>query len=155
LRKIAAASLVAFTAAMSPVQAQAAEMKYPNWFAYQQAWGAYWDEQYGGGARPGEGGRRYFECDYTARVCVEGRATYLGGRMEAFVGVVLDGEDRKTVLKHVMCRHNFRQCEDYDTGIGMNGRAVTVPDMPSSCVEEMRKRGVRCKGYTFTLGVLG
>ena len=50
--------------------------------------------------------------------------------MQAFVGAVVDGDDRKTV----------------------DGESVTMPDMPSTCVEEMRKNGTKCKGYSFSLG---
>src|SRR6266540_7419387 len=43
-------------------------------------------------------------------------------------------------------------CADFDRGIDRNGKMVTMPDMPSSCVEEMRKSGIECEGYSSSLG---
>jgi hypothetical protein len=136
---------------MSAADTSASGMKYPNWFAYQLAWINYWDEHYGDG-HPSERARPYLDCSYTHRVCFDGHANYAGGRMQAFLGVIVDGEDRKKVLAHVQCRGNFESCENYDKGIDIKGRQVTMPDMPITCVEEMAKNGTECRGYSFSLG---
>jgi hypothetical protein len=132
--------------------ANAEPMKYPNWFDYQVAYEKHWAEQYGR-AQPSELPRPYFECNYTKRVCLDGTASYLGGRMQAFLGVVLDGDDRKTIIAHVECRGNFQYCDNYSTGVsGRFGDTVTMPDMPRECVEEMAKTGAECRGYSLSLG---
>jgi len=123
--------------------AAAAEMKYPNWFAYAQASRADWDARYGD-KHPAERSRPFFSCDYTPRTCLDGKISISAGDTY-FIGVVVDGTDRKAVLAHVACDWSPRRamsCADFDRGIDRNGKMVTMPDMPSSCVEEMRKSGV-------------
>jgi hypothetical protein len=156
---LATAAILALTATAVATE-PTTKMKYPNWFAYRIASGEYSDEH-----RSKEYAHErplpYFACDYTSRTCVDGKAFYSGTApwlrqtrpiMEGFIGVVVDGNDRKTILKHIICQGNFTRCEDYDNGINIKGQNVTVPDMPASCVEEMRKNGVRCKGYSSSLG---
>ena len=129
-----AATLIA---TLAPAKADG-PMKYPNWYAYKIASleKDYW------------GGLPYFQCNYTSRTCLSGKVSDYA-RYSIFVGVVL-AEDRRTVLKHIVCWENFRDCNDYDEGIeGFNNHPVraTVPDMPAYCVEAMRQRGERCRGY--------
>jgi hypothetical protein len=137
----AAAIAIALLLSADKAPAGQLEMKYPNWFAYQQAW-----------LNTRVGGDRYLRCDYTARLCLDGSMITGGGTM-VFVGVILDGNDRKTILRHIACYGDFDFCADFDRGIDPEGRVVTLPDMPIACVEEMRQNGVvstsgPCKGYT-------
>jgi hypothetical protein len=131
-----AAALIAI---LAPAKADS-PMKWPNWYAYQVA---SMEKDYGGGFP-------YFQCDYTSRICVSGKISDTRGML--FVGVIL-AEDRRTVLKHIVCWENLRDCNDYDEGIqGYNlhpefqSRAA-IADMPAYCVEAMRQRGERCRGY--------
>jgi hypothetical protein len=150
LKKTLLATAIA-VATITP--AAAAEMKYPNWFAYDQASRADWDARYGD-KYPGERSRPFFSCDYTPRTCLDGKISISAGDTY-FIGVVVDGTDRTTVLAHVACDWSPRRamsCADFDRGIDRNGKMVTMPDMPSSCVEEMRKSGIECEGYSSSLG---
>jgi len=121
------------------------EMKYPNWFAFEQA----------ALEHPGPmSGEPYFRCDYTTQKCLKGYA--LGGAgVDIFVGVVLDARDRKTVLGHYKCLDNFRWCNDYDRGVNWKGNVVLKPDMPRACAELMQATGMYdsrrepCKGFGF------
>jgi hypothetical protein len=124
------------------------KMKYPNWFAYQLAYRDYANthrDKFGPYSE-----EPYLACYYTERICFDGIAHYEAGSM-SFIGLVVDGDDRKTVLAHVDCGNSFQSCENYDTGT-VNGETVTMPAMPSWCVDEMRKNGTTCKGYSHSLG---
>jgi hypothetical protein len=73
-----------------------------------------------------------------------------------FAGVLLDGNDRKTELRHIKCYDNFQSCEDYDLGVDRQGRRIELPDMPLACVELMRTAGkidsgrAPCSGYSLS-----
>jgi hypothetical protein len=111
-------------------------MKFPNLYAYDYARIEYWG---GGWSVP------HFECDYTSRTCYRGIIWKGRGR---FAGVILDDRDRTTVLKHIACWQNFRDCNDYDNGIWSfnthRAERMTFPDIPASCVEAMHQRGEEC-----------
>jgi hypothetical protein len=145
---IALCACAAFIPAMA--NAEASAMKYPNWYLYVLAsneWAEHQPPHRGDGSW-----HPYLDCNYTNRTCLKGLAGYdADGVLVDVLGMVVDGEDRKTVLAHVECRPQYG-CANFDTGINQNGEEVTMPDVPSSCVEEMRKHGTKCKGYSLTLG---
>jgi hypothetical protein len=125
------ASLPAYAA-----QDQAAT-KYPNLFAYKFEWVRHL------------GGRPYFQCDFTSQICLDG-VGWNGTNI--FAGVILDAKDRKTVIRRIVCWEDFRDCNDYDAGVisynvPTRSNTMTVPDMPMWCVEAMRARGEKCRGY--------
>lgn len=134
--------------AVSSVSAQTG-MHYPNWFAFEQIAIHHADFP----VQP------FFECNFTKNICVKGHALSGPYGVDLFVGVVLDGIDRKTELKHLKCWANFKYCDDYDIGVGYDhgltprGRVITAPDMPAACVDLMRETGSwmrnsgPCKGY--------
>jgi hypothetical protein len=150
--KTVAAGMVSLAALMATNMSAHAERKYPNWFAYAQASRENWDARYGD-KLPAERGRPYFVCNYTTRTCLNGTSNYSAGHTH-FIGVVVDGTDRKTVLAHIACNLSLGRCENFDEGIDYYGKRVTLPDLPLSCVEEMRKSGAECDGYSSSLGVL-
>jgi hypothetical protein len=134
----------------TPVQAG---MKYPNWFAFEMILAEH---------GPGLHGQPYFQCDYAAQICLKGFAmtdSYYGG-VHDFTGVVLDGNDRTTELRHLRCMENFARCADYDIGLTVDGRPVPIPDMPAACVELFRTTGRYnsgdgpCKGYSIAFNYL-
>jgi hypothetical protein len=133
-----AATLIA---TLAPAKADS-QMKYPNWYAYHYAW-----------VERVLGGRPYFECDFTSQICVKGVLTSGGprGDLAIFAGVILDARDRSTVLKHIACWQTFQDCNDYGEGMWSyttpNSKKMTVADMPAYCVEAMRQRGEKCRGY--------
>jgi hypothetical protein len=132
---------------VTPVQAG---MKYPNWFAFEMVWAE--QKNIPPPYRP------YFQCHYTTQACLKGYAINdPWGGIGNFVGVLLDGNDRKTELRHLWCTNNFDRCADYDVGLTAFGKPISMPDMPLACVELLRTTGKfddrdgPCKGYDIGL----
>lgn len=145
MKTLLATTAIALTLA---VPAVAAEMKYPNWYAFEMT-----ALQMNGvnGVR----GTPYLECDYAARTCLKGYAARGNGNVYIFVGALVDGDNRQVELRHLKCLDNFRNCNDYDRGISWKGGLVEKPDMAFACVELMRTTGrfdsskEPCLGYGF------
>lgn len=127
--------LVLAVAAMISAPAHATEMKYPNFYAYSYL-------------AMEQIGFPYFNCDYTSQVCIKGMT--FGPNNSRFAGVILDGKDRKTILRHVACQQNMRDCIDFDQGIWSfntsQHQPLTSSDMPTWCVAAMYERGESCPG---------
>ena len=122
MRKVAVALVLitAGSAIADPVP------RFPNDFEYWRLWA--------------ECGEPYLYCDYGTRTCMAGRIVY-----EHFVGVVIDGRNRQTVIAHVRCKGTA--CFNYDTGtLVIGGRPATYQmenDRPFTDVEEMRAQRAR------------
>jgi hypothetical protein len=125
-----------------------AEMRYPNWFAFEML-----ALQMNGLNRvPAE---PYLRCDYAARTCLKGYAVTGREGVYIFAGALVDGDNRQVELRHLKCFDNFRTCNDYDRGTSWKGGVVEKPDMSPACVELMRTTGrfnsgkEPCLGYGF------
>jgi hypothetical protein len=140
------AMLMLAAAIASPAHA---EMKYPNWFAFEMV-SLQMNGLNGFPATP------YLQCNYTAATCLKGYAVVgdVSG-VNIFVGALVDGNNRQVELRHLKCFDNFNTCQDYDRGIGFHGGLVEKPDMPLACVELMRTTGrfnsgkEPCLGYGY------
>ena len=87
----------------------------------------------------------YLTCDYTSQSCQKG-IRYLGprGKPAYMLYVVLDGNDRKTVLGRWFCAPGFFTCLDFDTAQAHyyypRDRVFTInDDMPANCSQDSNK----------------
>ena len=131
--------------AASVTPSAATSMKYPNWYAY-----AYAQVQNMETNNPGSVGP-YLQCNYTTQTCLSGIMFRYTG---LFAGAEVDGADRTKVLRHIVCHENFRSCVDFDEGVIRHqeywpDEPLKGPDMSMSCVDAMRERRERCRGYSF------
>jgi hypothetical protein len=90
-----------------------------------------------------------FECDYTSRTCFRG----FGMPSNGFVGDVLDGADRTTVLRHIKCMSGGKYCinldsgDQFQTGIPLPGKYPELPTL-SEVIAEYRTVHQRCPNFS-------
>lgn len=136
---VIAAVIFVWLAAAASGGASAAEMKFPNSYAYQVAY--YMN------------GKPYLQCGFMADACLRGKS--VASPDVATVAGEIVTNDLKTVLQHVVCiiflpEKSSWICLDYDRGVIVNDQGVERPfgvgkDMPWSCVEAMRERQEACE----------